>query len=152
MTPQPRTATTAALDASAAAFAGVVGVGIDLVDLSAFRRLLDAGGSVFLDNAWTEAEQADADGAPERLAARWAGKEAVMKAIQQGLGDVDPLDIEVITLPSGAPQVVLRGEALEAAARIRVSRWHLSMSHEEGWAVAIAVATADTSLGNGPKQ
>ena len=69
----------------------LAGIGVDLVDVGMFEELLVSGGAAFLDIGWTEGEQRDAEGSPERLAARWAAKEAVMKALGRGLGEVDPL-------------------------------------------------------------
>ncbi len=116
------------------------GAGIDLVDLAAFASLHRTGGQGFLDNGWTDAEQADAQGSAERLGARWAAKEAVMKALRCGLGDLDPLDIEILTEADGAPRVVLHRNALAAATALDIARWHVSLCHEEGWAAALAIA------------
>src|SRR5689334_14962243 len=102
----PGAAISSAWSASLAAIsadAAVVGAGIDLVDLTSFTALCETGGSAFLENGWTETERRDSQGSPERLAVRWAAKEAVMKALKLGLGDLDPLDIEILTDPSGAP-------------------------------------------------
>jgi holo-[acyl-carrier protein] synthase len=63
-----------------------------------------------------------------------------MKALRSGLGDLDPLDIEILTEPSGAPDVVLHRNALAAAAALGIVRWHVSLCHEDGWAAALAVA------------
>ena len=119
--------------------AGVTGVGVDLVDVTMLEGLMTSGWDAFLGVAWTELEQRDAEGAPERLAARWAVKEAVMKALGLGLGDVDPLDIEVVRGVSGAPAVRLRASAAEAARQVGVENVHVSMSHEQGWAAGFAV-------------
>jgi holo-[acyl-carrier protein] synthase len=120
--------------------AATAGAGIDLVNLASFAALHETGGPAFLEIGWTDAEQHDAQGSLERLAARWAAKEAVMKALQCGLGDLDPLDVEILTEPGGAPRVVLHRNALAAASALGVSRWHVSLCHEEGWAAALAVA------------
>lgn len=116
------------------------GAGIDMVDLATFASLHETGGLAFLANGWTAAEQHDAQGSMERLAARWAAKEAVMKALRCGLGDLDPLDIEILTEPDGAPLVVLHRDALAAATALGVARWHVSLCHEDGWAAALAIA------------
>lgn len=63
-----------------------------------------------------------------------------MKALHCGLGDLDPLDIEIVTDPDGAPRVVLRRNALAAATALGVAGWHVSLCHEDGWAVALAIA------------
>lgn len=133
--------------ASLASGAATAGAGIDLVDLTSFATLHETGGRAFLANGWTNAEQHDAQGSLERLAARWAAKEAVMKALRCGLGDLDPLDIEVLTDPDGAPRLVLHRNALAAAAALGVVRWHISLSHEDGWAAALAIAERSPAIG-----
>lgn len=136
----PSVAILGALEGALSASLEVAGVGVDLVDVAILEDLLTSGQDVMLDTAWTGIEQQDADGVPERLAARWAAKEAVMKALGRGLGDVDPLDIEVVRGNGGAPEVRLRGSAAEVADQSGVVSVHVSMSHEQGWAVGFAVA------------
>jgi holo-[acyl-carrier protein] synthase len=137
---------------SIAAGAATAGAGIDLVNLATFANLCQAGGQAFLDNGWTDAEQNDAQESLERLAARWAAKEAIMKALRCGLGDLDPLDIEILTEPDGAPSVVLHRDALAAATAIGVARWHVSLCHEDGWAVGLAIAErSPVTSGSSPK-
>ena len=123
----------------------VVGIGVDLVNVGMLEELLASGSSAFLDTCWTDAEQRDAENSPERLASRWAAKEAVMKALRRGLGDVDPLDIEVTHCINGAPTVRLQRSAAEAAEQAGAGKLHVSMSHEQGWAVAFAVAALRSS-------
>jgi holo-[acyl-carrier protein] synthase len=122
--------------------ADVVGIGIDAVDIDRFRRLLErrpqAAARLFTDGEqafgarWTDA-------AP-RLAARFAAKEAVMKALGVGLGAFPFHDVEVVSAPSGAPSVVLRGEAEALASRLGVAGWRLSLTHTDALAQAVAVA------------
>jgi holo-[acyl-carrier protein] synthase len=116
------------------------GVGIDLVEVEPLRRLVQSGGAAFLDTAWTPREQHDANGQPEGLARKWAAKEAVMKTLQRGIGDLDPLDIEIVTTDAGAPGVKLHRAARAAAWHKEIGQWHLSVTHEGGWAAAIAIA------------
>lgn len=134
--------------ASITSATATAGAGIDLVEMATFTSLHATGGRAFLDNGWTRAEQRDAQGSPERLAARWAAKEAVMKALRCGLGDLDPLDIEILTETDGAPRVVLQRNALVAANALAVARWHLSLCHEDGWAAAIVIAERLPSAGD----
>ena len=119
---------------------GVVSVGIDVVSVSKLSRLVSEGGSQFLERCWTPGEIAEADGDPERLATRWAVKEAVMKCLGLGISDLDPREMEVTSSESGVPGVVLRGSAAERAGWLGIAKFHVSASHEDGWAVAIAVA------------
>ncbi|OWY58685.1 hypothetical protein B7486_78645 [cyanobacterium TDX16] len=76
----------------------------------------------------------------ERYAVRWAAKEAVMKALGVGLGEVDLKEIEVVRAESGAPSVVLHGRAAVVADARGVTTWQLSLTHTESAAHAIAVA------------
>lgn len=140
MTGSPIAAIETAWSAAAGSFGATAGVGLDVVETAALENLITAGGAAFLDAAWSTREQHDADGAAERLAVRWAAKEAVMKALQCGLGDLEPLDIEIRTSADGSPSVVLHGNARAAASALDVKGWHVSLCHEQGWAVAIAVA------------
>jgi len=79
------------------------------------------------------------DPAP-RLAARFAAKEAVMKALGVGLGDFGFHDVEVVAAPSGAPSLVLRGSAAAIARSAGVSSWRVSLTHTSLVAQAVAVA------------
>lgn len=120
------------------------GVGIDLVDLADVEQLIDAGGTAFLESAWTAGERDECEGSIERLAARWAAKEAVMKALGEGLGQLSPLDIEVrLDHDTGAPRVQLHRHATARAHDQAICGWLVSLCHENGWAAAIAVATRE---------
>ena len=121
---------------------GIVSVGIDVVSVPKLSRLVSDGGSEFLERCWTPGEIAEADGDPERLATRWAVKEAVMKCLGLGISDLDPREMEVTSSESGVPGVVLRDSAAKRARSLGISKLHVSASHESGWAVAIAVAYA----------
>jgi holo-[acyl-carrier protein] synthase len=126
------------------------GVGLDLVDVTLMRDLLAEGGPEFIDAYWTATEQADSGNDPERLAGRWAAKEAVMKCLRVGVGDVDPIDIEVLSLASGAPRAVLRGRAAQIAAELNVEEWYVAITHDGGWAAALAVSRRQKDLSLSP--
>lgn len=139
----PLEAMWSAWHASAAASVGQpAGVGIDLVEVEPLRRLVESGGPAFLDAAWTVREQQDANGQPEGLAGKWAAKEAVMKTLQRGIGDMDPLDVEIVATQWGAPVVELHRAAQATARHKKIAHWHLSVTHEGGWAAAIAIASS----------
>ncbi len=120
----------------------MVGIGIDAVDIDRFRAVL-ARRPHLAGRLFTDAEQAygnrSSDPAP-RLAARWAAKEAVMKALGVGLGAFAFCEIEVVSAPSGAPSLVLRGAAAALADQQKVSGWRLSLTHTATLAGAVAVA------------
>src|SRR3954452_17797179 len=89
----------------------IIGHGIDLVDLESLRRLMDEPAGHFIMRCFTESERTAAGDGPnrlDRLAGRFAAKEAVMKALGTGFGGkIGFPDVEIRTLPSGAPEVVL---------------------------------------------
>ena len=147
MTPQPPiSALASAWQASIEAMGQASAVGIDLVEVELLRQLLAAGGRTFVDAAWTAREQRDTNGQPEALAGKWAAKEAVMKALQHGIGDMDPRDVEIVTNPIGAPRVELHRAARSIAKQNRITTWHISVTHGGGWAAAIAIASSQPNL------
>lgn len=121
----------------------MLGIGIDAVDVERFRQLLQrrpsAAARLFTDGELAYGQRWR-DPAP-RLAARFAAKEAVMKALGVGLGAFGFHDVEVVSASSGAPGLVLRGAALALAGQAGVERWHLSLTHTDSVAQAVAVAT-----------
>lgn len=120
----------------------VVGVGTDLVDVDRFRRVLERTPSV-TERLFTEGERSYAFEARDpaaRLAVRFAAKEAAMKALGVGLGEVRFREIEVRRASSGEPSLRLSGSALERAEGRGVRRWELSLTHTDHLAQAVALA------------
>jgi holo-[acyl-carrier protein] synthase len=120
----------------------VIGIGNDLVDIDRFRRALERTPGL-RERLFTEAERSYAEtraDPTERYAVRFAAKEAVMKALGVGLGEIALRDIEVQRADSGAPQLVLHGTAAELAAARGVRRWLITLSHSDSVAQAIVVA------------
>lgn len=120
----------------------MIGIGVDLVEVDRLRTTL-ARTPTLVDKLFTPGERTYAQSAndpTQRFAARFAAKEAVMKALGVGLGAVDWHDIEVVRNAEGAPELVITGRALELAADLGVQRWKLTMTHTATMAEAIAVA------------
>ncbi|RGA04766.1 holo-ACP synthase [Microbispora triticiradicis] len=113
----------------------IVGIGVDVVDVARLRAALERTPGL-RRRLFTEAE---AVLPPESLAARFAAKEAVAKALggPPGLGH---LDAEVVRGAHGRPEVRLTGRAAEVARGLGVRRWHVSLSHDGGMAVAYVIA------------
>lgn len=121
----------------------VSGVGIDAVAIERVRRHVGAN-PAFAEAGFTESERTDCAGRPECFAARWAAKEAVMKALGVGFGSVDPHDVEIARADSGQPYALLRRAAAAAAGRAGVARVHVSVTHEGRHAIAFAIAERRT--------
>jgi len=121
----------------------VLGIGTDLVDVDRFRRAMDRRGERLLTRLFSDAEReyafAHREPAP-RLAARFGAKEAVMKAMSVGLWKFALRDVEVIRARSGQPLIALHAKAAELAERRGVATWHLSLTHTDTTAMAVAVA------------
>ncbi len=122
----------------------MLGVGIDLVDVARFERAL-ARRTGISQRLFTELELDQAKGQTtaaraSRLAARFAAKEAVMKALGVGIGSVRFRDIEIRRLSSGQPELKLTGSAAALAAQRGVTSWHVSMSHTSTSAGAVVAA------------
>lgn len=115
-------------------------VGADLVEIRRVAALIERYGVRFTGRVFTEREVDACAGRVESLAARWAAKEAVAKALGTGVGQVVFRDIEVISEEGGRPQLVLHGRALTLAAEQGLTSWALSLSHDGGLALAFVVA------------
>ena len=124
----------------------IVAHGIDLVDFGRIERMLEKHPQRFLDRVFTPAEQADADRVKnriEKLAGRFAAKEAIMKLIGTGWRDgIAWTDIEVVNNPLGQPIVTITGKVQELADEKGIEQITLSITHTANFALASAVALA----------
>jgi len=131
---------------SSADGSGIVGVGVDLI---AVERVADAveRRPGLLTKLFTDAERATIErgSSPSAkmrsLAGRFAAKEAVMKALGAGIGQVAFSEVEIGGGRGSSPHVSLSGRAAERADALGVASIALSMSHDSGMAIAMAVAT-----------
>ena len=94
----------------------------------------------FSNRIFTAQEQQYCHGRIEKLAARFAAKEAVSKALGTGIGDASWRDIEIVNEENGRPLVFLHGAALEIARKQNLDAWSISLSHTETHAIGMAVA------------
>jgi holo-[acyl-carrier protein] synthase len=122
----------------------IIGHGIDIVETDRIRRLVDEHGTRFLNRVFTSGEQAYCAKNPkrrfERLAVRFAAKEAVLKVLGTGKrGNIAWTDIEVTKLRTGQPTIRLNGYCAELAEKMRIARWHVSLSHVQTHAMASAI-------------
>ena len=120
----------------------MIGVGVDVVDIARFRRSLERTPSM-RERLFTAGELASlaarTDPVPG-LAARFAAREATMKALGLGLGAFGFHDVWVHRSSSGAPMLMVEGRAHSLAVDAGVTRWHLSLSHGDTVAIAQVVA------------
>lgn len=118
----------------------IIGTGIDIVSVNRIKRATDKWGQRFLERVFTEGEikYAMIHKSPHtRLAARFAAKEAMTKAMGTGFtGGITWKDIEVLNRESGRPEIILHGRVREIAESMDVRGIHLSISHDGDYAVA----------------
>jgi holo-[acyl-carrier protein] synthase len=112
----------------------VIGVGIDVVDIDRFMASLDRTPGL-RDRLFTPAEAARP---PASLAARFAAKEALAKALGAPTG-MHWHDAEVVSEATGNPQFEIRGSVLARATELAVKSVHVSLSHDAGIASAVVV-------------
>ena len=113
----------------------IIGVGVDVVEIERFMATL-ARAPRLREKLFTAVER---DLAPSSLAARFAAKEAIAKAIGAP-GDLHWHDVTIPRVPGGAPIIEARGTVAARAAELGVARFHLSLSHDGGIATAMVVA------------
>jgi len=112
--------------------------GVDIVDVRRIRQALDRFGDRFLKRIYTDSELAVCRRNAEALAARFSGKEAVMKTL--GLKYLPWKDIEILPDPKGKPLVTLHGQAKMRSDELKLGEIAISLSHEREYAVASAIA------------
>jgi len=121
----------------------IVAVGIDVVLVDRFTQALSRT-PMLVERLFTESERTTPSGNPrsaESLAARFAAKEAVAKALGAPSG-LHWHDCEVVVDPDGRPWLTVSGTVAAAAVERGVDRWHLSLSHDGGIASAMVIAEA----------
>lgn len=121
----------------------IAGTGVDIIEVARIEQALARHADRFLSRMFTPGEIAycgDGDQRARRLAARFAAKEAVLKALGLGLREVKWTDAEVIHDTLGKPSIRLSGRLAEIAREQGVTALHISLSHCKEYAVAQVVA------------
>lgn len=119
--------------------------GVDIIEIDRIQRVLERWGDRFLRRIYTVEEASYCRGRAQNLAARFAAKEAAMKALGTGLRGVGWRDIEVVRNEAGAPSLVLHGRARVRAEALGVRELALSLSHSRNYAVAFVVGLIPNS-------
>jgi holo-[acyl-carrier protein] synthase len=114
--------------------------GVDLVEIDRFETTIQRYGDKFLDRIYTPQELSEAGASLASLAARFAAKEAVAKALGCGIGQVAWREIEVLRGPERQPLLTLHGAASRLARELGLEDWSISLSHSRTHAVALVVA------------
>ena len=126
----------------------IVGIGIDLAEVPRIRAAIERHGRRFIDRIYTPGEIAYVESKAnrfERYAARFAAKEAGMKALGTGWRNgIAWRDFEVANLPSGRPTLRLSGKAAEIARKLGVTNIALSITHTAEQAMAMVILESDT--------
>ena len=126
---------------------GIIAHGIDLVDFPRIEEMVARHDKRFLDKVFTAAEQAYAEAnknGVEKLAGRFAAKEAVLKLVGTGWrGKIAWTDIEVVNTATGQPEVRLSGEVKKIADKLGITQISVSITHTANFAIASAVALAE---------
>lgn len=125
----------------------IVAHGIDLVDCPRIEEMAQRHGERFINRVFTPAEQAYAKSKKndiEKLAGRFAAKEAILKLMGTGWrGKIAWTDIEVVNNAMGQPEVTLAGEVKEIAEKLGIGHISVSITHTANFAIASAVALAE---------
>jgi holo-[acyl-carrier protein] synthase len=125
----------------------IVGTGVDIVETARVGYALQKHGERFAKRVCTPAELAYCEkfkNPAERLAARFAAKEAAFKALGTGWREgIRWVDVEITHSRSGKPELILRGRAEEIARRMGVTRTAVSISHSDRYVVAQVIFEAD---------
>jgi len=121
----------------------IVGLGIDVVEVARLADALHRHGDHFTERVFTDAERAACDPRADRvlaLAARFAAKEACLKALGTGWAEgLGFRDVEIVREGSRPPRLVLHGEAARRAEVLGVVRSHVSLTHQPGTAAAVVI-------------
>ena len=118
----------------------MIRTGVDIIEIERVARAIERHGVRFYSRFFTEREVSESRRQAAALAARFAAKEAVAKALGTGIGVVTWTEIEIIRGPQSQPELRLHGTAARLAAELGLSEWAVSLSHTHQHAVAFAVA------------
>ena len=117
--------------------------GVDIIEIARFAGTIDRQGERFKQRYFTSREIEQAADNIASLAARFAAKEAVSKALGTGMGKIRPVDMEVVRDENRAPHLHLHGEARHHAKSLGLHTWSISLSHSQHYAVAYVVAIGE---------
>ena len=115
-------------------------IGVDIIEIARIQRAINRWGASFLHRIYTEPELRLCRQKPARLATRFAGKEAVMKALGTGTKGISWREIEILAEPSGKPVVHIYGKAQEKANSLGLDKLAISLSDSKEYAIAFVIS------------
>jgi holo-[acyl-carrier protein] synthase len=121
---------------------GSVMCGIDVVEVARIERSLQVAGDAFLTRVYTPAEQALCDGQVARLAAHFAGKEAIVKVLGTGFRGIGYQEVALSRDGAGRPLVQLQDRARLRAEALGLRHWSISLSYSSALVIACVVASS----------
>lgn len=119
--------------------------GIDVIEIERIERAVKRWGERFLNRIYTESEIAYCRGRAQRLAGRFAAKEAASKALGVGVRYIRWRDIEILPDRRGKPHVFLHGRAAEVAAHLGLTDFEVSITHSRTDAIVIVIAWGESA-------
>ena len=111
-------------------------IGADIIEIARIEEAIARWGERFLKRVYTKAELTLYHRKPPSLAARFAGKEAAIKALNPDAGSIGWKEVEILSEPGGRPAIKLHGRAKRQAESLGLSRLDISLSHSREYAIA----------------
>jgi holo-[acyl-carrier protein] synthase len=124
----------------------VFSVGVDIIEIERIEAALRRHGERFLQRVYTPTEQAYCRGRVPELAARFAAKEAISKALGTGMRGIAWQEMEILGDERGKPLVHLHGRAKARAEELGLSKFAISLSHSRDYAVAFVMAAGKREI------
>jgi holo-[acyl-carrier protein] synthase len=121
----------------------ILATGVDLIEIERVEAVISRHGKHYLERVFTPAERELCGTRSESLAARFAAKEAVAKALGSGIGEVTFQEIEILQDEQGAPVLHLHGKASTKADLLGLTAWSISLSHSQTHAIAMVTAMGE---------
>ena len=117
-------------------------IGIDIIEIARIEQAIARWGERFLHRVYTNSELRLCRKKPSSLAVRFAGKEAVIKALRTQTKAINWQEIEILSDPGGKPLIHLYGKAQEQAGELGLDNLAISLSHSREYAIALVVGNS----------
>jgi len=114
-------------------------IGVDIIEIRRIRQAISRWGNSFLKRVYTNNELEYCHNEAMRLAARFAAKEAVMKALGIGTKGIGWKDIEILLNSDGAPRIQLHGQAHKKSKELGITEFSVTLSHSKQYAIAFVI-------------